>query len=480
MEEKESIPTKYDDALDYLQTHSQDVDSIDLPALRRKVDYRIIPFMFGCFFLQSLDKMLLNYAGVMGLKTDLNLTGNDFSNTATWLNIACLIAEIPNGTSPSSSIDHANCTVYFLQKAPPAKWLGLNILLWGTVVAASAATTSYTTLLTARIFLGFFEATLGPSLMLLSSQYYTRDEQSLRFTFWYLGLGLAQIIGGVISFGFQYVRHASMAGWRLMFLVLGVVTAAVGGLIVLFMPDTPMKASWLAEGEKVALLKHIWEAVLDVQIWLWLLIATLSTITSGVVATYSTTLIANFGFSPPHAALLNTPSGLVSMIFTLLVGTGIRRTAHRWLYIIATSLPAITGGCLLAFLSESNKPGMLIGVYLVNSAVAVYPIILQWAAANCAGATKRAFTGPLVAAGFSAGQIIGPQTFQARDAPGYRPAKVVVVGVNASVAVVAGVLVGYYVWENRRRDKVKDEVDEVDARWAGLTDKENRAFRYVY
>ena len=37
------------------------------------------------------------YAAVMGLKKDLNLTGNEFSNTATWFFIAYLIAEVPNG-----------------------------------------------------------------------------------------------------------------------------------------------------------------------------------------------------------------------------------------------------------------------------------------------------------------------------------------------------------------------------------------------
>jgi hypothetical protein len=33
----------------------------------------------------------------MGIKKDLNLVGNDFSNTATWFFIAYLIAEVPNG-----------------------------------------------------------------------------------------------------------------------------------------------------------------------------------------------------------------------------------------------------------------------------------------------------------------------------------------------------------------------------------------------
>ena len=33
----------------------------------------------------------------MGIKKDLGLVGNDFSNVATWFFIAYLIAEVPNG-----------------------------------------------------------------------------------------------------------------------------------------------------------------------------------------------------------------------------------------------------------------------------------------------------------------------------------------------------------------------------------------------
>ena len=186
--------------------------------------------------------------------------------------------------------------MYFLQKVPPAKWLGGNVFFWGIAAAASSGARGYPSLLAARIFLGIFEATVGPSLMLISSQYYTKSEQAPRFTIWYMGLGVAQIIGGLISFGFQHVHHASLEGWRIMFLVLGLVTAVVGGLTFFFIPDTPMKAPWLTDSEKVALLQHvsqnqtgvwsttlnvkqIWEAVLDVQLWLLTVITILVCLT---------------------------------------------------------------------------------------------------------------------------------------------------------------------------------------------------------
>lgn len=138
----------------------------------------------------------------------------------------------------------------------------------------------------------------------------------------------------------------------------------------------------------------------------------------------------------------------------------------------------------MSFLPSSNKAGCLIGVYLVNAIVAPLPIIYHWTAANCAGHTKRSFASALVAGSFSIGNIIGPQTFQAKDAPEYRPAKIAVLATQAAAAVMAAVLFGYYVWENRRRDKLKSDNDSDTASettaWAGLTDRQNKSFRYVY
>ncbi|KAJ5112046.1 hypothetical protein N7532_000091 [Penicillium argentinense] len=471
-----------EDAVAYLATAHESEVSVDLKALRRKIDCRLLPFMFCCYVLQFLDKVMLNYAAVMGIKTHLNLRGNEFSNTASWFFIAYLIAEVPN--------------VYLLQKIPAAKWLGINVFLWGVAAAASAGARDYPTLLVSRIFLGIFEATVGPSLMLISSQYYTRSEQAPRFTFWYMGLGVAQILGGIISFGFQHVTGASMEGWRIMFLVLGLITAVVGALTFIFIPDTPIKASWLSSAEKVALLHHvsenqtgIWssavnlsqiaEALLDPQLWLLTLTTILISVSSGVVTTYSSTLIAGFGFSGPISALLNTPSGLVSIFFTLLVGIGIRKTSNRWAWNILCTIPGIIGGGLMSFLPKSNTAGVLIGVYLVNAIVATLPILYQWTMANCAGHTKRAFASALVAGSFSVGNIIGPQTFQERDAPEYRPAKIAVLATQAAAAVLSVVLFGYYVLVNRRRQG-KGEVVVEEVKWAGLTDRENLAFRYAY
>ncbi|CAM6103898.1 unnamed protein product [Calypogeia fissa] len=487
-----------DRAFKYLQNVSDigdvDTSSVDLAALRRRIDLRILPVMCLCMFMLFLDKVNLNYAAVMGLNKDLKLRGNDFSNAATALFIAFLVCEVPNG--------------FLLQRLPVAKWMGGTMIAWGIVTACTAATKDYTGLLTVRIFLGVFEASTAPCLMLISSQWYTRSEQIPRFTFWYCGSAIAQMIGGVISYGFQFLgpRDSSLAGWRIMFLVLGIVTVLVGFLAGWTLPDTPMAAKWLDNVEKVALLYHVGEnrkgienhrfkisqvveLLLDVQMWLIIMITVSTSISMGLITTYSTTVIRNFGFSSKVSALLNTPSGAISLIANIIVAYGVRSIprGHRWAWIFGCCLCGVGSGAILSFAPSTGKASMLGGIYLSSCVTPTIIVIEQWTMTNVAGQTKRAFASTLVVGSICVGSIIGPETFRAKDAPQYHSAKLILLGTQAGAAALTLVLLAYYVWANWRKDERQRrllsegvEINSLEHTWGNLTDKENVEFRYAY
>ncbi|OAQ60344.1 allantoate permease [Pochonia chlamydosporia 170] len=460
-----------DAAWKYLNDHRDvpGVEEVNLGKLRRKIDWRIVPLMFCCYTMQFLDKVIYNYAAAMGIIPDLELTGNRFSNVATFLYVGLLCFEVPN--------------VYLLQRVPAAKWLGINVTLWGIATACGAAAHNYQTILASRIFLGIFEATIG--------------------------LGFGQIIGGAISYAFQHATsNGGIAGWRVMFIVLGAITVLIGLCVILFIPDTPMQAKWLSDTEKVALLKHvsvnqtgvqntkframeIIEGILDPQIWLMVLSVSLMTVASGVITTYSVRLISTITHdasktpiqNSQYAALMNMPSGAVSIFFILLVGFGIRKQSNRWLWILICIIPSIIGGALMSFVSQTNKSGLLAGIYLVNAVVAPLPIQYSWIVANVAGATKRAFAVTMISISFSIGNVIGPQTFQAKDAPDYYPAKLALVCTQAASALTTIALFLYYYWANKKRASKGKEAEEEfmePSVWARMTDKENLTFRYVY
>jgi MFS family permease len=208
-------------------------------------------------------------------------------------------------------------------------------------------------------------------------------------------------------------------------------------------------------------------------------------ISSGVITTYSSTIIKTFGYSSRVSALLNMSSGVFSIISILAVGYGVRFRSHRWAWLVACCVPGIIGGGLMSFAPGSNRAALLAGIYLINAITATLIILYQWTIANVAGHTKRVVASALIAGSFSVGNIIGPQTFQAKDAPGYRPAKIIVMATQSAGAFVTVLLFAYYIWANREKDKKHGQASDsksvgVEDAWGNLTDKENAKFRYVY
>ena len=108
-------------------------------------------------------------------------------------------------------------SVYFLQRMPVGKWLAFCLFGWSIATACTAAATDYSSLLAARIFSGLFEAGIPPSMMLISGQWYTKQEQVIRFVWWYMGTAGGQVVGGFVSWCFQHISpHAALHGWRVM------------------------------------------------------------------------------------------------------------------------------------------------------------------------------------------------------------------------------------------------------------------------
>jgi len=88
----------------------------------------------------------------------------------------------------------------------------------------------------------------------------------------------------------------------------------------------------------------------------------------------------------------------------------------------------------------------------------------------------------MIAASFAIANIIGPQTFQAHDAPQYIPAKITILVVAALAGIAAVLLRVFLGARNKKRDKLGIEPDHVTTEilFADPTDRENKQFRYIY
>jgi len=63
------------------------------------------------------------------------------------------------------------------------------------------------------------------------------------------------------------------------------------------------------------------------------------------------------------------------------------------------------------------------------------------------------FANGLVSGALAVGSIIGPQTFRAKDAPQYMPAKIIVLATQAAAVMIAVIARVYYGYQNSRKEK---------------------------
>ncbi|KAF7549928.1 hypothetical protein G7Z17_g6060 [Cylindrodendrum hubeiense] len=469
----------------------EDVTSTQpLEPITRKVDHHIVPLMLLCYFLQFLDKVLINYANIMGLSVSIGIQGNDFSWMATAFFIGYAVAEFPQA--------------YLIQKFPVSKVLGINVILWGITICCTAAAQNFPGITAIRVLLGMFEAVITPALIMITSQWYTKRQATPRTGIWYCGLGMGQAVGGLISFAAQHGSvTSSFEGWRIMFLSVGIFNLIVGVVVTFWMPASIQEAKFLTEEEKVVLqnalsndqggngkkvfqMAGLREALMDLQVWLLFLNTILIVIPSGIITTFSATLIRGFGYTTKQSALLNMPSGVVSVSATLMGTFAILYDFPRWLGICILMVPTLIGAGLMSFYTESQA-GSLAGIYLINFDVAPLALIYALVGANTQGYTKKVTTNAIIAIGFSIANIIGPQTFQAKDAPDYIPAKITVFGVcGGSILVSIATRILYGVRNRGRTAGARTDVEEIVAGDVGsqetedLTDRTNPNFYYVY
>ncbi|SPB47312.1 unnamed protein product [Aspergillus niger] len=424
-----------DAALEYLRAGEVATFSdVDEKKLLRKIDWMVVPLMWAIYFLQYLDKILINYASVMGLLDDTGMRTDQFSNLALAFYVSYLFFELPTG--------------YFMQRLPTAKYLGLN-------------------------------------------------EQPKRIGFWYLGTGTATIVGALVAYGLLFYGGDKFYSWQIMFLIFGLITIAVGITVIVVFPDNPMK-SRLSHEEKLMVIERLrenrtgienknlkwgqfFEAFKDPQTYLIAIIIASGNISNAAISSFSSLIIKNFGFDTKETELLTIPGGVVSVI-SILLGTYLAgRFDQRCFCIIGILCSGLLGGCLMAFAPSDNKGAKLAGNYLTNCVGAALPLLYSTVGANVAGHTKKVTMNAIALMSFCLGNILGPLSFRTEDEPEYMPAKVAIVA-TVSVAIAFTVaLKCYYIWENRRRDrKCAGLQHEENSEFLDLTDKENLEFRYKH
>ncbi|KAK2742868.1 hypothetical protein FQN55_007652 [Onygenales sp. PD_40] len=477
---------------EYAAQERVEIDEATDKRLKKMIDRRVLVIMILTYFLQALDKGTLSFTSIMDLPKDTGLQGQQFSWLTTCIYIAVLIVEYP--------------TNWIIQRVPIAKYLGINIILWGATLSLHAACKNFAGLVAVRTLLGIFEACCQPSFVILSSLWYKRSEQADAVTYWYMMNGGQQIVGGLLAYCFTLIRTGPLHAWQALFIAYGCFTVLYGFFVLFWMPDSPMRAKCFSEADKRLMVERVRsnqtglqnrkfrkeqmiEGFKDPQTYGYCMVQICTTLPTSGLGAFANIIIKSFKFSTLETQLLAMVLGFYIIIVLLTSAFLVRRTGQNLIIMGAFVIPSFIGTIVLMTVENKNmgtKVGLLISYYITLSFWSAQTLTLSMVSRNIAGQTKKATVVAATFVAWAAGNAIGPQVFLARDAPRYFIAFAVHL---ACYSVLLFVIFGLR-WYLKRQNDIKDkalaergesgpDTDLVHA-FDDLTDRENINFRYIF
>lgn len=225
------------------------------------------------FGLQYLDKVAMSYSAVYNMREDLGMHGQQYSWATSLFYFGYLVGEFP-----------ANV---LLQKLPVGRFAAVNLFIWAAIVMLCAAAKKFAGMAALRFLMGLFEAGIPPAWVLITSMFYKGQEQGTRCTAWYTMVGVAAIVGGLLSYGVGHINTA-VQQWQFVFLFCGGLGVFWSIIVFLFLPDSPTNAKFLSERERPIAIERVrenrtgiksthfkmhqaMEALQDPQVWIFAL-----------------------------------------------------------------------------------------------------------------------------------------------------------------------------------------------------------------
>ncbi|KAL2871195.1 major facilitator superfamily domain-containing protein [Aspergillus lucknowensis] len=482
--EKQGVSKAMDDAARYLVHNSghAPLSAEEEKMMLRKTDWILLPMLFMTATLGAVDKVAISTAAIYGLKTDLNLVGQQYSWAGSILSLGAIV-----GMWPST---------YLVHRLPSAKYLCACSTGWSVMALLMPVSRNWSGLMALRFFMGCLEAIIVPSISLIVAGFYRKSEQPPRNALVFAAA--SSIVNGFLSWAVGHIpSSAPLSIWQYLFIITGSVSTLWSIIAFIFLPDSPMNAFFLTEREKYHAVQRLaenrtgitnsqwkWdqalEAIIDPKTWILFLFNIAINIPNGGLTTFSGIIINNLGFSPVDTSLLNMPTGVMSTLSAFVFSWIAAKWDNRRCLVtmLASCVPAI-GAILVYTLPRTNIGGQMVGIYLLYTYFGPYVVGISMSQANTAGNTKKTVQYSVLYIGYAVGNLIGPQTFRDNQAPAYTGGFVAMLACYCVCILLMAVYWFIALTLNRRRagGEQSDE-DLVDA-FADQTDFQQKDFKYT-
>jgi ACS family tartrate transporter-like MFS transporter len=345
---------------------------------RRRVAYRLLPFVFLLYIVNYIDRVNVSFANLR-MSADLGFSDRVYGLGVGMFYITYVLFEIPGAV--------------IVERWSARKWITRIMISWGIVTIFIGFVHTATQFYVARFLLGAAESSFFPGMIVYLTHWFCARDRSRAIACLYAANPAAALIGSPVAGWLLGVHWQSLAGWRWLFIVEGIPAIVVGIVTFFYMTDRPVHAPWLLQDERDWLVNEleaelqakkkirnytITEAFCDLRI-LRLIFAYFLALTGALGTVYwiPTFVKRLSGFSNRTVTSLLLIPALMGIVGMLINGWHSDRTAERHWH---SAIPLVAAGLMFGLLTAFRHDAPLaIACLLIGSGFlyAYYPVF--WA-----------------------------------------------------------------------------------------------------
>ena len=318
----------------------------------RKVTWRLLPFLFVCYFVAYLDRVNVGFAKLQ-MNSALGLSEAAYGFGAGLFFISYFLFEVPSNLA--------------LDRFGARLWIARIMFSWGIIsalfafIAPISAKTGISTewmFYILRFLLGLAEAGFFPGIVFYLTLWFPSVYRARMVSLFMLAIPFSSILGAPVSGALLNLSGAGLDGWQWLFILEAVPSILMALGVVFYLTDRPPLATWLGQDERTWLvqrleaerqhkvaLEHVGtlRALTDPRVLACAFVYFCLNAASYGVAFFLPTIIKNFGVSNFQTGLLSAVPFVFGAVGMVLLSRNSDRTLKRREHVCFAMLLAAVG-----------------------------------------------------------------------------------------------------------------------------------------
>src|SRR5580704_6346293 len=212
----------------------------------RKATLRLIPLIALGYGTAYMDRVNISFASLQ-MNRDLHFSATTYGFGAGLFFLSYAACEVPSNL--------------LLYRFGARRWLARIMITWGVLAMAMLFVRTPAQFYTMRFLLGVSEAGFFPGVIFYLMQWFPPQLRARAISRFYISLPLSSVFMGLIAGALLNLDgHLGLRGWQWLFLVEGLPAVLLGIAFFVFLPDSPARAKWLTDDERLWITHHVNEA----------------------------------------------------------------------------------------------------------------------------------------------------------------------------------------------------------------------------